>query len=227
MDNPPSDAEISAWIDKGLDTVEHFLSVATDPARSLGKSTIKPGKTQELIRSAEKLAGAVAQSGEKGDRDKAKKEVTTAAPEPAVREKVRPIDVEPSDDIYEEVIPSENSKLIPPVTPKKPPRHKDRIMSMMPLQSDKQLTESMESQVFKRGKGFETWPKRHRTGGHRREIAIDWIGGRPRVTEWCNPICHPISQSTFRGNCRCGNCPDICSLCERDYTLLTDSGDSD
>ncbi|AAK62280.1 phosphoprotein [Menangle virus] len=174
MDNPPSDAEISAWIDKGLDTVEHFLSVATDPARSLGKSTIKPGKTQELIRSAEKLAGAVVQGGEKGDRDNAKKEVTTAAPEPAVRGKVRPIDVEPSDNTYEEVIPSENSKLIPPVTPKKPPRHKDRIMSMMPLQSDKQLTESMESQVFKRGgKDLRHGPS---------DIGPGAIGGRSQLT---------------------------------------------
>ncbi|AJP33330.1 V protein [Teviot virus] len=225
MDASPSDAEISAWIDKGLDTVEHFLSVATPPVRSLGKSSIKPGNTGELISAAEKLVsnmeGITASSP------------TMKGPDPAVRPKERtkpPQDNaqnQEQDDIYEEVIPSESTALIPKSAPKKPSRNKEKVMSMMALSPPEDNSAKEKPSVFKRGDSSATWPRRHRQGGHRREIAISWATGVPRVTEWCNPICHPISQSTYRGSCRCGFCPDVCSLCEGDYALLTDIRDSD
>ncbi|AAK63200.1 V protein [Tioman virus] len=225
MDPSPSDAEISAWIDKGLDTVEHFLSASTQSVRSLGKSTIKPGNTEELVAAAEKVAANTAKGILSG--------VRGTNPDPATRPKEKqkgsPVKMQhqEQESVYEEVIPTESAPLIPKTTPKKPPRNKEKVMSMMALSPpDESLDETHEA-VFKRGSTSTTWPRRHRTGGHRREIAISWATGTPRVTEWCNPICHPISQFTYRGTCRCGCCPDVCSLCERDYALLADIRDPD
>nr|AZK90262.1 W protein [Teviot virus] len=151
MDASPSDAEISAWIDKGLDTVEHFLSVATPPVRSLGKSSIKPGNTGELISAAEKLVsnmeGITASSP------------TMKGPDPAVRPKERtkpPQDNaqnQEQDDIYEEVIPSESTALIPKSAPKKPSRNKEKVMSMMALSPPEDNSAKEKPSVFKRG-GF-------------------------------------------------------------------------
>nr|AZK90261.1 phosphoprotein [Teviot virus] len=149
MDASPSDAEISAWIDKGLDTVEHFLSVATPPVRSLGKSSIKPGNTGELISAAEKLVsnmeGITASSP------------TMKGPDPAVRPKERtkpPQDNaqnQEQDDIYEEVIPSESTALIPKSAPKKPSRNKEKVMSMMALSPPEDNSAKEKPSVFKRG----------------------------------------------------------------------------
>nr|AVH78245.1 V protein [Tioman virus] len=225
MDPSPSDAEISAWIDKGLDTVEHFLSASTQSIRSLGKSTIKPGNTEELVAAAEKVATTAA----KGTQPNAKSISSEQATRPKDKQKglLTKTPHQEQESVYEEVIPTESAPLIPKNTPKKPPRNKEKVMSMMSLSPpDESLDETQEA-VFKRGSTSTTWPRRHRTGGHRREIAISWATGIPRVTEWCNPICHPISQFTYRGTCRCGYCPDVCSLCERDYALLADIRDPD
>ncbi|AAM82283.1 phosphoprotein [Tioman virus] len=149
MDPSPSDAEISAWIDKGLDTVEHFLSASTQSVRSLGKSTIKPGNTEELVAAAEKVAANTAKGILSG--------VRGTNPDPATRPKEKqkgsPVKMQhqEQESVYEEVIPTESAPLIPKTTPKKPPRNKEKVMSMMALSPpDESLDETHEA-VFKRG----------------------------------------------------------------------------
>nr|AWO12079.1 W protein [Tioman virus] len=149
MDPSPSDAEISAWIDKGLDTVEHFLSASTQSIRSLGKSTIKPGNTEELVAAAEKVATTAA----KGTQPNAKSISSEQATRPKDKQKglLTKTPHQEQESVYEEVIPTESAPLIPKNTPKKPPRNKEKVMSMMSLSPpDESLDETQEA-VFKRG----------------------------------------------------------------------------
>ncbi|AAM82284.1 W protein [Tioman virus] len=190
MDPSPSDAEISAWIDKGLDTVEHFLSASTQSVRSLGKSTIKPGNTEELVAAAEKVAANTAKGILSG--------VRGTNPDPATRPKEKqkgsPVKMQhqEQESVYEEVIPTESAPLIPKTTPKKPPRNKEKVMSMMALSPpDESLDETHEA-VFKRGEYLhhmaEAPPDRGTQAGNRHQL-----GNR-------NPAGHRMVQPNMSPN---------------------------
>ncbi|AFX75106.1 W protein [Achimota virus 1] len=163
MDTNPSDEEISAWIDKGLDTIQHFVSGPVTSQSSLGKSTIKPGNTRGLVKSAEsksmlaKLAPPSSMqpapppredqaSSSGGARPKSKKSVSFQKPQASQS-------VISDDAIYEEVIRPDNDEFQPLLqkSPSPEQKAKDRLLNTVIMGDHQPPSTSHSGQPFKRG----------------------------------------------------------------------------
>ncbi|ADI80717.1 phosphoprotein [Tuhoko virus 2] len=163
MDPSPSDEEISAWIDKGMDTVQHFISQPVNPQSSLGKNTIKSGNTKILIKSAEKKSKATkdnvtqesAPTPPPRDYQSEKKEVVRPKIRKTQGERPRPLPPIPQQEesIYEEVsreVVEEDQPLL-----QQQQAHvlkgKQKILSTSPVNQEPDLPTGPGGQGFKRG----------------------------------------------------------------------------
>ncbi|ADI80718.1 V protein [Tuhoko virus 2] len=239
MDPSPSDEEISAWIDKGMDTVQHFISQPVNPQSSLGKNTIKSGNTKILIKSAEKKSKATkdnvtqesAPTPPPRDYQSEKKEVVRPKIRKTQGERPRPLPPIPQQEesIYEEVsreVVEEDQPLL-----QQQQAHvlkgKQKILSTSPVNQEPDLPTGPGGQGFKRGSRshISTTGLVHLRPRHRREFDIRWYGNKPCVREWCNPGCSPIRPTPMRYTCTCGECPAVCSMCEGDPQILESAGE--
>ncbi|AHH02036.1 V protein [Sosuga virus] len=239
MDQPPSDAEISAWIERGLATARHFAPGPVTSQSSLGKSTIKKGNTKQLVDSAEFTAATLAPAGGlqgsmpcsipagqskagQGARPKVKKAAQTRA----TPTKPDAPTIEP---VYEDIVSTPGRDKAQVQLPSPKLSAKDKLLSAPPLQQHSNIPTGPEGQNFKRGlsSGSAASIRRNPNPGHRREFDLVWGGGSFTMREWCNPTCSPITPIPRRHHCRCGQCPRVCKQCEGDYQVLEGDGEQD
>ncbi|ADI80725.1 V protein [Tuhoko virus 3] len=238
MEPTPSDAEISAWIEKGLATAKHFAPNPVSSQSSLGKSTIKKGNTKVLVSSAEQIASSqpaashtvkvqaqvhpqqpTASQPCTGARPKTKR-TATPAPTPSVQQAVK---IEP---VYEDIVsnPTHQAENAPLIATQS--SAKQSLLCTEPLPSQPSSATRCGEQSFKRGRfsSCSTGKRSNSHPGHRREFDLVWGSGKFEVREWCNPTCSPITPIPRRYQCRCGECPRICKQCEGDYQVLESHG---
>ncbi|AHH02037.1 phosphoprotein [Sosuga virus] len=161
MDQPPSDAEISAWIERGLATARHFAPGPVTSQSSLGKSTIKKGNTKQLVDSAEFTAATLAPAGGlqgsmpcsipagqskagQGARPKVKKAAQTRA----TPTKPDAPTIEP---VYEDIVSTPGRDKAQVQLPSPKLSAKDKLLSAPPLQQHSNIPTGPEGQNFKRG----------------------------------------------------------------------------
>ncbi|ADI80724.1 phosphoprotein [Tuhoko virus 3] len=166
MEPTPSDAEISAWIEKGLATAKHFAPNPVSSQSSLGKSTIKKGNTKVLVSSAEQIASSqpaashtvkvqaqvhpqqpTASQPCTGARPKTKR-TATPAPTPSVQQAVK---IEP---VYEDIVsnPTHQAENAPLIATQS--SAKQSLLCTEPLPSQPSSATRCGEQSFKRGGDF-------------------------------------------------------------------------
>ncbi|ADI80711.1 V protein [Tuhoko virus 1] len=249
MEISPSDEEINIWMDKALDTVDHFTSIPVNPQSSLGKNTIKAGNTKSIIKSAERKARAVPDHANAApnatvepatDRPYQTVQPVTkpkqprkarALPCPSSAPPVPPRVSEPQEEPYEELgAPAqEDTPLLKQAVPQSPSSGKLKSSQLPPLDNsnDSSNPSLSDQNIFKRGISKSAGRNEQKITRHRREFNFVWSGSRPVLIEWCNPICTPITPNPRRQSCRCGRCPSVCKLCEGDYHNLARYGSED
>ncbi|QPF77626.1 W-protein [Achimota pararubulavirus 3] len=159
MDINPSDEEIAAWIDKGLETVDHFVKSTTvtnpSPAKSGSKPTseknttkLQKEKTSDVIQAppTQPRPGGL-KSAKKQPRDLGARPKTTKDTQP----KLQSGQIEEA--VYEEVIPGAQSTghIMADNTPTKPMRAKAKLMSLQQIQETSAVSEADGQGSFKRG----------------------------------------------------------------------------
>ncbi|QPF77628.1 phosphoprotein [Achimota pararubulavirus 3] len=164
MDINPSDEEIAAWIDKGLETVDHFVKSTTvtnpSPAKSGSKPTseknttkLQKEKTSDVIQAppTQPRPGGL-KSAKKQPRDLGARPKTTKDTQP----KLQSGQIEEA--VYEEVIPGAQSTghIMADNTPTKPMRAKAKLMSLQQIQETSAVSEADGQGSFKRGATIQT-----------------------------------------------------------------------
>ncbi|ADI80710.1 phosphoprotein [Tuhoko virus 1] len=173
MEISPSDEEINIWMDKALDTVDHFTSIPVNPQSSLGKNTIKAGNTKSIIKSAERKARAVPDHANAApnatvepatDRPYQTVQPVTkpkqprkarALPCPSSAPPVPPRVSEPQEEPYEELgAPAqEDTPLLKQAVPQSPSSGKLKSSQLPPLDNsnDSSNPSLSDQNIFKRG----------------------------------------------------------------------------